>query len=153
MAAARDYRREYQHRAALARARGFRSYWTERRAPRVARTPRDFARLSPEARESRSAALGVVARAREAGLSVEEAARELRVPMSVVRWWARAGLGPTRNGRTMPTAADRMLRLRPLVVVGKGLVFVAVRGSRQSDRAHHAWDVQWRFIHGAASVE
>jgi len=149
----RDYRREYEERNRRAHERGFASYWKQRLAPRLPRRPADFGRLPEEARESRSAALGVVSRARDTGSSLEEAARELRVPMSVVRWWAPDAVGPTRHGRTFPTPADRLLRLRPVVVRGKGLVFLPVRGSRQADLARAVWDVQWRFMHGEASVD
>ena len=46
-----------------------------------------------------------------------------------VRYWAAEALEPTRRGRTLPREGDRMLRLRPLIVVDANeLVFVTVRG-------------------------
>ena len=48
---------------------------------------------------------------------------------------------------------DRLLRLRPVVVRGKDLLFLSVRGSHQAERARPAWDVQWRFVHGQASAQ
>jgi hypothetical protein len=74
--------------------------------------------------------------------------------MERVRWFAGEALGPTREGRTMPTKADRLVRLRPVFLEGSDRVeFVTVRGSRAADRVSTIFDVQWRYLHGDASVE
>ena len=68
-----------------------------------------------------------------------------------VRYWAAEALEPTRRGRTLPREGDRMLRLRPLIVVDANeLVFVTVRGSRAADRADQVFDIQWRYVNGQA---
>ncbi len=146
---ARDAHREYVARTRLARERGFRSYWQQRRAPRVLRRVSDFGRLPESARESRSLAAEVINRARREGTSAEAAASELRVPMPVVRWWFPEALQPRQRGQTLPTGADRSLRLRPLAVEGE-VAFVAVRGSRQAEFARRAFDTQWDFVHRRA---
>jgi hypothetical protein len=149
---ARDAHREYLARERLARERGFRSYWEQRRAPRVLRRVADFGRLPETALERRVDAAAVIAHARRERISVEQSARELKVQMSVVRWWFPQALGRTHAGRTLPFAADRALRLRPLIAVERGLAFVVVRGSRAADSAADAFDVQWRFLKGEAEV-
>lgn len=150
MAGGRDYAAEYRRRKQRARELGFagpRELAKARRPLRLA----DFGLLPDAARESRTAALRVVARARIEGTTVEATARELQVPMRVVRFWAGEALEPTRRGRTLPTPGDRLLRLRPLLVEGEDeVVFVAVRGSRAADRANRIFDVQWQYVSGRA---
>ncbi|MGH3427234.1 MAG: hypothetical protein ACRDQZ_06660 [Mycobacteriales bacterium] len=152
MARERDYRAEYERRQELARQRGFSGYWQQRTAPRTRRGQLDPTRLPGKAREGRRDALSVIHLARETGVSVEIAAALRGVPMQRVRWYAKDALGPTRNGRTMPTRADRMPRLRPVFVEGEDhVVFVTLRGSRAADRLADAFDVQWRYLHGDAT--
>jgi hypothetical protein len=152
MARKRDYKAEYRRRQELAQARGFKGYWQQRTTQRTPRGGGDLRRLPEKAREGRREALSVIHLAREMGVSVEVAAKLRGVPMQRVRWYAGDALGQTRNGRTMPTRADRMTRLRPVYVEGETTVqFVTVRGSRAADRLSDAFDVQWRYLHGDAS--
>jgi hypothetical protein len=148
----RDYKAEYRRRQELARQRGFSGYWQQRTTPRRLRGEGDLRRLPEKARDGRRDALSVIHLARETGVSVEVAAELRGVPMQRVRWYAKDALGPTRNGRTMPTRADRIPRLRPVFVEGEDrAVFVTVRGSRAADRLADAFDVQWRYLHGDAT--
>jgi hypothetical protein len=134
-----------------ARRLGFPSDAARRRAPRTLRKLADFRLLPEAARESRSRALSVVHQSRVFELWVEEAAAISGVRMWEVRYWAGEALQPSRRGHTLPREADRILRLRPLVVEGQDeLVFVPIRGSRAADRADHVFDVQWRFVTGKA---
>ena len=149
----RNYKAEYRRRALLARQRGFGSYWQERRSRRLPRRSSDFAALPESARESRTDALRVLGLARRKRTTVEAAARELGVPMATVRYWAADALEPTRQGRTLPRTADRLTRLRPLLVEGESeLVFVTVRGSRAADRADDVFELQWDYITGRAKA-
>jgi hypothetical protein len=151
MARKRDYSLEYQRRQRRAQELGFASESARRRAPRQLMRPEQFALLPDSAREKRTHALSVVHRARVRRTTVEEAASELGVPMSTVRYWAGEALEPRRRGRTLPHRGDRLLRLRPLLVEGEDeIVFVPVRGSRAADRADAVFDVQWRYAVGAA---
>jgi len=147
----RDYAAERRRRDKLARERGFRSYWQQRNAPRRLTRAGDFARLSEPARESRTDSLRVVSLARKRHSTVEEAAAEVGISMSTVRFWVPEALEPKRRGRTLPTVGDRLTRLRPMVLEDESeLVFLTVRGSRASDRADRIFDVQWRYVTGHA---
>jgi hypothetical protein len=151
VASGRDYAAEYRRRKQRARELGFPSDSARRLGPRRLGHVSDFARLPESARASRSQALSVVHRARAQRTTVEEAANELGVSVRSVRYWAGEALEPTRRGRTLPRAGDRLLRLRPLILEGENeLVFVAVRGSGAADRADAVFDLQWRFITGQA---
>ena len=119
MARRRDYKAEYRRRQELARTRGFKGYWQQRTTPRTPRGGGDLRRLPEKAREGRREALSVIHLAREMGVSVEVAAKLRGVPMQRVRWYAGDALGQTRNGKTMPTRADRMARLRPDLYRGR----------------------------------
>jgi hypothetical protein len=154
MSRRRDYKAEYQRRQRLARARGFSGYAQQRRFSPKLRRARDLGRLPESARSSRSEALHVVAVARERGISIEEAARGERVPVSAVRWWGREALGPARGGRTLPSKGDRLLRVYPIFLDGgDGVEFVEVRGSHAARRAQRIFDVQYRFIEGDATED
>ncbi len=91
----------------------------------------------------------MINKARREGTNVEVAGGELRVPMSVVRWWFPDALQRTKRGRTLPTEADRALRLRPVAVEGE-VAFVPLRGSRRAELARRAFDAQWDFVHRRA---
>jgi len=145
----RNHRAEYRRRQELARARGFRNYAEQRRAPRKIRNAKDLARLPLSARDSRSDALRVLRISREERLPIEAVARREGVPADSVRWWAPDALRPTRGGRTLPTIGDRLLRLRPIILEDAGGVdFVEVRGSAATGRVEDAFDLQWGFITG-----
>jgi hypothetical protein len=151
MARRRNYKEEYRRRSERAHDLGFASEWERRRAPRNPRGIEAYARLGEGPRGSRSAALAVVYSARSKGTTIEEEAGAAGVPVSWVKYWARDALGRTRNGRTLPRAGDRLLRVRPLVLEGDDeVVFVGVRGSRASDRADRVWDLQWRVANDMA---
>jgi transposase-like protein len=153
MAGRRDYKAEYRRRQQRARQFGFPSYSAQRRAPRRLTGPGDFGRLPEAARESRSEAFRVVAFARRQQTTVEAAARELEVPVSTVRYWAPEALEPRRGGLTLPREADRLLRLRPLLLEGeREVTFVAVRGSRAADRADEVFNLQWQYVTGKADA-
>ena len=63
--------------------------------------------------------MGVLNRARREHTTVEAAARELGVPMATVRYRLADALEPTKQGRTLPRSADRLTRLRPLLIEGE----------------------------------
>jgi hypothetical protein len=154
VAARRDYRAEYRRRQRRARQLGFESEAQRRKAPRQLRKVADFARLPEAARKSRTDALSVVSRARRERITVEAAARAEGVSPEVVRYWAPEAIEPVRKGWTVPRSGDRLLRLRPVLLEGESEVtFVAMRGSRAADRAHAAFDVQWRYANGSADED
>jgi hypothetical protein len=151
MARPRNHKEEYRRATERARQVGFGSVWERRKAPRNPRRIEEYAQLGEGARWSRSSALAVVHGARVRGTTVEEEAAAAGVPLWAVKYWAGDALRPTRNGRTLPRAGDRLLRLRPLVVEGEDeVVFVGVHGSRASERADRVWDLQWRVANDLA---
>ena len=152
MARRRDYKAEYHRRQELAHQRGFSSYWQARHAKRP-KSLKELAQLPPSARDSRSEALRVVQVARQERIPAEVAAARVGVPIAVVRFWAAEALEP-KVGRSAVRGADRLFRLRPMIREGGDEVaFVATRGSRVAQRATAVFGVQWRYIHGDASVE
>jgi hypothetical protein len=153
MAQRRDYQAEYRRRQQRARGLGFPSYSVQRRSPRRLTSPGDFGRLPEAARESRTDALRVLAFARDQQTTVEAAARQLDVPIATVRYWVPEALEPRRQGLTLPREADRLLRLRPLMLEGESEVtFVAVRGSRAADLADEVFNLQWQYVNGRADA-
>jgi hypothetical protein len=147
----RDYRAEYGRRKRRARELGFGSVRELAAAKRPTRVE-DFAALPEAARASRSNAMRAIRIARDEDMTIEDATLGLiGVPVSTVKFWAGDALQPTRNGKTLPTKGDRLLRLRPLIVEGGSeLEFVAVRGSRAAARADRIFEVQWAYVHGEA---
>ena len=106
------------------------------------------------ARQSRTDALSVLSRARHERTTIEAAAAAAGISPDIVGYWAPEALEPARQGWTLPRSADRVLRLRPLLLEGESEVtFVAVRGSRATDRADAVFDVQWRYANGHADEE
>jgi len=116
-------------------------------AGRTIRTLEDLRALSDKERSERRRALRAISLARAEGWPVEEAAEELGLDMSVVRDWASEALRATRGGLTYPKPADALVRFRPLYVDGSG-VFVAARGSEESDLYARILEAQWRYING-----
>lgn len=154
MAGRRDYKAEYRRRDQRARQLGFTGYSQQRRYSPKLRNTRDLARLPESARAARSDALHVIGIARERRITIEEAARREQVPMHVVGWWAPDATQPTRRGRTLPRAGDRLLRLRPVILEGDdGVEFVPTYGSGAARRADRIFDVQWRYAHGEAGED
>lgn len=154
MARRRDYAAEYKRRQRRARRLGFESEWQRRKAPRLPRSLADYRLLPGPARKSRSDALSVVSRARHERITIEAAAVAAGIGPDVVAYWAADALEPARRGWTLPRSADRLLRLRPLLLEGESEVtFVAVRGSRAADRADAVFDVQWRYANGHTDQE
>jgi hypothetical protein len=154
VAARRNYAAEYKRRQRRARQLGFESEWQRRKSPRLPGSLADYRLLPEPARKSRSDALSVVSRARHERTTIEAAAAAAGISPDVVAYWAPDALEPARRGWTLPRSADRLLRLRPLLLEGESEVtFVPVRGSRATDRADAAFDVQWRYASGHADQE
>jgi hypothetical protein len=84
---------------------------------------------------------------------VEEVAAERGTSLAAVTYWAGPALAPRRGGRTHARPADRLVRLRPVVVEGEGFRFVTIRGSRRTRAAEWAYDVQYGFVEGRVSAE
>ena len=153
MASKRDYKAEHQRRNARARGRGFASYAEQRKFATAVQKPDDLARLPEDARNVRTQALAALRIARRERISVELAAAEAGVAMDAVRFYAAPALAPRKGGITRPRAADRLLRLRPLVVktpAGPEVLFVALRGSKAAERAQTIFAAQWAYVHSGA---
>ena len=97
---ARDNRLAYERENTLARSRGFRNAYEQRKHKRRPSTRNEYGVLPERAREVRSDAIEAIDLARKEHISPEEAAERLRVPWSAVRWWGDESLGHSRGGRT-----------------------------------------------------
>ena len=145
-----DYAAAYARRNELARRRGFRSYGQQRRYERRPKSLSEILRLPQEARDVRSESLRAIDLAKTEGISPEDAAARLGVPMSAVRWWGTESLGRTRRGHTTLTRRDP-LRMRA-VVFEDGVEFVAARGWKRRE-VERVFQVQWSAAHGMATAE
>lgn len=123
-----------------------------RRSPGHIDGPDQFLALTGEERESRTAALSAINRAREYGMSVEAAAAQRGTDMRTVRWWASEALQPTVGGRTKPTAEDDLFRVRPIGLDGD-MQFVGLFGSRYAKRAEEIFGPQYDFAQGTVPAE
>jgi hypothetical protein len=122
------------------------------RSPGRIDSPEQFLALTDEERESRTAALSAIGRAREDGTSVEAAAAQVGTDMRTVRWWASEALQPTGRGGTQPTPEDDLFRVRPIALDGD-VGFIGVPGSREAEKAERVFGIQWDFAHGTAGVD
>lgn len=134
-----------QRRNQLARQRGFTSYAQQRRYERVAANETDLRRLPERARVRRAEALDVIHAARRRGVTVAEAAAELRVPLSAVAWWGAPALDNPRRREPGVLKSDRMLRAQPLIVEG-AVQIVTTRGSNAARKANQVFRAQREFI-------
>ncbi len=150
MARPPDYAAAYARRNQLARQRGFRTYGQQRRYERRPRTLSQILGLPQAARDVRSDALRAIDLAKTEGISPEQAAGRLGLPVSAVRWWGAESLGRTRRGRTELTRRDP-LRMRP-VVFDDGVEFAAARGWKRKE-VERIFQIQWAAAHGMATAE
>lgn len=128
----RDYRAEYEARAARARAQGFASYGEQRRAAKAV------------AAETRRRALETVGLMRRKNLSLSVASkRSLTTPAEVRRVAAPA---LTQEGRRwVPTKSDRLSR-RMVLLTTAGVVEVTVRSSGKASQIGNYWTAVRRYL-------
>ena len=125
---------------------------TSRRSPGHISGPDDFRNLDEFDREARTLALSSVTRARDNGITVEDAATQLGTDIDNVRWWASEALGSSTRAGTTPTPDDDLFRVRPMALDGD-VGFIGVRGSRQARAADRIFGTQWDYAQGTASVD
>jgi hypothetical protein len=138
--------RAHERRNELARERGFRSYYQQRRSPPRITGPGTLARLPEAAQSQRQAAFKVLATMRRGGLNLGTAARRERLPVHVVEYYAKDALVGTGR-RAQATASDRMYR-RMTIISGGRPVDVDVRGSRQASLVGKYWNAFQRYLEG-----
>lgn len=129
---------ERQYRNALARLKGFRSWYAQQQAARTVRTGADLARLRPAEREARQRALDAVRLMRTRGLSLHRAAADAGTTVNAVKRHAGSALDRTASGRYRATAYDRMVRPM-LVPTPTGPVVLDVRDSRTASKLGAYW--------------
>jgi hypothetical protein len=112
----------------LARAKGFRSYSEQRRYSAAVANRAALAKLPPLARETRQAALDVLAEARRTGGDISAIAEREGITVDAVRWWT-VGAVRKGNGGFSVTGGDRLFR--PMFVYSAGKAEpVDVRGDK-----------------------
>ena len=143
--AGQTFTTERQYRNALARAKGFRSWAAQQRAPRRVATLADIRRLRPTEGLARKQALEAVGLMRREGLSLTRAAsRADTTPAAVLRHAAPA-LVRSPGGRYRPTPADRLFRpLRALTT--EGVVDLDLPDSRVATLIGRHWAAIRRFL-------
>jgi len=130
--AGRTFTTEREYRNALAREKGYRSWYEQQRAPKKA-TRKTVRTFRPSEESARARALDALGLMRNRQLSLTAAAREARTTPNTIMKWTGTELAEKRGGRRVVTKADRLLRTMR-VVSTEGTVEVEVRGSRQARR-------------------
>jgi hypothetical protein len=143
--AGQTFHSERQYRNALARKRGYRSWYSQQRTRPAARGPRAVRLLRASEREARGRALEALSIMRRDGVSLNKAARRAgTTPNNVLRH-----AGPAlerRDGRYSAAPADRLSRL--MLVLGRdvGIVTVSVRGSRRASLIGGHWNAVHAYL-------
>jgi len=144
---------ERQYRNALARAKGFKSWDTQRRsASKVVRSRPAFEVLKPSERFARERALDALNEMRRLGLNVQQAARTVGTTVESVLKFAGSALTRGPRNRYVPKAVDRLFR--PMhAITSQGPVTIDVRDSRSAAKiARHANAVR-RFVYTGDTSE
>jgi len=121
---------ERQYRNALAREKGFGSWYQQQRAPKPVRTPEAAARLTPAEREARGDALHALSLMRH-GRSLSQAAKEAHTTPNAVQRYAGTALVKDARGQYVAKARDKLYR--PMhFLTANGRITLDVRDSRTS---------------------
>ena len=142
--AGQTFHSERQYRNALARQKGFRSWYEQQRAPKKT-TAKSTQRLRRSEEAARARALDALAFMRTRDLSLAAAAREAGTTPNTILKWTGSKLTEKRGGRRVVTKADRLLRTMR-VVSTEGVVDVDVRGSRQARRLAQHMNAVKQFL-------
>jgi hypothetical protein len=138
----RSYR---QYRNALARRKGFRSWYQQQRAPRPLRRLDELAGLHPEEREARARALEALSYMRADQLSLTRAAvRAGTTPGAVLRH--SGGALAVEGGRYRPTGSDRLLRVMRVFGTDGVETEVQLRSSRQASQVGEHWSAIGHYL-------
>lgn len=128
--AGQTFHSERQYRNALAREKGYRSWYEQQRAPKTVRRGQ-LAALRPSERQARERALDALAHMRQRRLSLSAAARKAGTTPNTVMKWVGGELAEKSGGRRVVTASDRLARQMRLIST-EGVIDVEVRSSRQA---------------------
>lgn len=134
---------ERQYRNALARRKGFASWYAQQRAEKKV-TPKTFEALSQSEARSREAALEALRALRE-GKSLSAATREAHTTANTVMRWVKPALARDAQGRWHAKTSDRLFR-RMVIVTGEGLSEIDVRTSRQASQLARYMNAVRQFL-------
>lgn len=133
--AGQTFHSERQYRNALARGKGFASWYQQQRAPKPVRTPVAAKRLTPVEREARQDALHALSLLRQ-GKSLSRAAKEAHTTPNAVQRYAGSALIKDASGRYVAKSRDKLYR--PLrFLTPNGSVTLDVRDSRTASTIGH----------------
>jgi hypothetical protein len=126
--------RSRRHQAEVsARARGFKSYAAQLRAPRPIRSPLELSKLPSKTRDQRNQVLEVIAQARREGRRVSVVAKERGVPIYQVQRWAPTAI-EKKGGRWQVKPRDTLMR-EVQFLTPQGQITVQLYGRNASVRA------------------
>lgn len=140
--AGQTFHSERQYRNALARGKGFASWYQQQRAPKPVRTPAAAGRLTPAAREARQDALHALSFMRQ-GKSLARAAKEAHTTPNAVQRYAGSAIVKDTSGRYVAKSRDKLYR--PMrFLTPNGAVTLDVRDNRTATRiARYMNAVRW----------
>lgn len=143
--AGREFGSYRAYRNALARERGYGSWYAQQRAPRSTRNAGALSGLHPVEREARRRALDALTHMRGDGMSLTRAAERAGTTPAAVLRHADAAL-ERRSGRYVARPGDRLLR--PMVVLGERGVEheVEIRGSRVASLVGEHWSAIGHYL-------
>jgi hypothetical protein len=143
--AGRTFHSEREYRNALARRKGYRSWYAQQRSGPVGGRGRSLLGRRRSEREAAERARRALSRMRREGLSLGKAAkREGTTPNTVLRY---TGKGMERRGaRLRAKPADRLAR-RMNILGPQGVTTVTVRGSRKASVVADHWNAIRHYRH------
>jgi hypothetical protein len=143
--AGQHFASERQYRNALARRKGFRSWYAQQRAQRRVRNAGELFRLHPAEREARRAAHDALTYMRSEGLSLHQASKRAGTTPAAVLRHAGSAL-ERRGGRYVAKSGDRLLR--SMAVLGEDGIEheVSVRGSRVASLVGEHWSAIGHYL-------
>lgn len=131
--AGQTFTTERQYRNALARRKGFRSWYAQQRARREVRTATGLAQLRPAAQEAYERALDALALMRRDRISLSQAATRAGTTRNTVRRYAGSAIRKDARGRYAARPSDRLIR-RMRFLTPRGQITLDVTNSRTASR-------------------
>lgn len=130
--AGQTFHSERQYRNALARGKGFASWYQQQRAPKPVRTPVAAGRLTAIEREARQDALQALSFMRQ-GKSLSRAAKEAHTTPNAVQRYAGSALIKDASGRYVAKSRDKLYR--PMrFLTPNGSITLDVRDNRTASQ-------------------
>lgn len=143
--AGQSFTSERQYRNALAREKGYPSWYAQQRTPKPVRTQAAETQLRPAEQQARRNALDALSKMRRDKLPLARAARESGTTTNAVLRYAGTALAKDASGRYVAKYSDRLYR--PMVfLTDDGQITLAIRDSRTASKVGKYWVAVNRYL-------